>query len=68
MRTKENQIPKRNRFVNVRLDSLLDYELRQTSKRHDMSASALARRGIQMILDHIKANKTIWTAPEAFQS
>jgi hypothetical protein len=65
MRKKTNQIPQRNRFLNVRLDSLTDAELRQISKRHDMSASALARRGIVMLLTHLKQHNTLWIAPEA---
>jgi hypothetical protein len=65
MRKKTNDIPFRNRFLNIRLDSILDAELRQMGKRHDMSASALARRGIVMLLTHLKQHNTLWIAPEA---
>jgi hypothetical protein len=55
----------KTQFINFRLDSDSYDALKKISQRHDMSASALARRGIVMLLTHLKQHNTLWIAPEA---
>jgi hypothetical protein len=55
----------KTQFINFRIDSISYDQLKKVSQRHDMSASALARRGIVMLLTHLKQHNTLWIAPEA---
>jgi hypothetical protein len=59
-RKKTNQIPELARALNVRVPSLLESEIRNVCKRHDLSISHFGRRAFQQYLATIKEKKSLF--------
>lgn len=52
----------KSQFLNFRVESNLYDELVEISRAADLSCSAIARKGLRMILDDMKSNRPIWTS------
>ena len=59
-RKKTNQVPTLSNALNVRVPSLLENEIRNVCKRHDLSISYFGRRAFQQYLLAIKEKATLF--------
>ena len=59
-RKKTNQLPKLSKALNVRVPSLLESEIRNVCKRHDLSISHFGRRAFQQYLAAIKEKASLF--------
>ena len=53
---------RKTRFMKFSLESNLYDEILNNSMTSEIPASLIARKGLKMILDEIKAQRVIWTS------
>ena len=59
-RKKTNAVPRYSKTINVRVNSLLDTEIRAACKKHDLPVSHFGRKSFQFFLDHILGKSSLY--------